>query len=128
MLIFGMIIGPSVLDLAAEDEGIEMLKELGVDAKIVMPTGTPNIKVQSVRNYGGNVVLHGDSFDDAQAHANELVREEGRTLVHPFDDPLVIAGQATVGMEILRERNGKPLDAIFVCCGGGGLVGSWPFA
>ena len=95
---------------------------LGLDATIIMPTGTPAIKVDAVRDHGGNVVLHGNTFDDAQDEALRLVRVEGRTLIHPFDDPYVIAGQGTIAMEILKSRNGKPLDAIFVCCGGGGML------
>jgi threonine dehydratase len=96
--------------------------KLGLDATIVMPTGTPRIKVDSVISHGANVVLHGNTYDDAQEEAMRLVREEGRTLIHPFDDPYVIAGQGTIGMEILRERTGKPLDVVFVCCGGGGML------
>jgi len=95
---------------------------LGLDATIIMPTGTPSIKVDAVRDHGGNVVLHGNTFDDAQDEALRLVQTEGRTLIHPFDDPYVIAGQGTIAMEILKSRNGKPLDAIFVCCGGGGML------
>ena len=96
--------------------------KLGIDAKIIMPTATPAIKVDAVRKLGGNVVLHGSTFDEAQDESNRLVEVEGRTLVHPFDDPLVIAGQGTIGMEILKQRTGRPLDAIFVCCGGGGML------
>jgi threonine dehydratase len=96
--------------------------KLGIDAKIIMPTPTPAIKVDAVRKLGGNVVLHGSTFDEAQDESNRLVEVEGRTLVHPFDDPLVIAGQGTIGMEILKQRTGRPLDAIFVCCGGGGML------
>ena len=91
--------------------------KLGLDATIVMPTGTPKIKVDAVRSHGGNVVLFGDTFDDCQEEAVRLVKDEGRTLIHPFDDPYVIAGQGTIATEILKERNGRPLDAIFVCCG-----------
>src|SRR5512135_3227931 len=93
----------------------------GVPAVIVMPQTTPNIKVQSVLDLGGEVVLHGDDFDHAFEHALELARERGLTFIHPFDDPDVIAGQGTVGMEILRQHSG-PIDAIFVPVGGGGLV------
>ena len=96
--------------------------KLGLDATIIMPTGTPRIKVDAVISHGGNVVLHGATYDDAQDEAMRLVKEEGRTLIHPFDDPYVIAGQGTIGMEILRERTGKELDVIFVCCGGGGML------
>ena len=87
-----------------------------------MPTGTPAIKVDAVRKWGGNVLLHGANYDEAQAEAMRLVEVEGRTLIHPFDDPLVIAGQGTIGMEIVRQMSGKELDAIFVCVGGGGLL------
>ena len=68
------------------------------------------------------VVLHGNSYDEAASEAKRILDEEGRAFVHPFDDPNVIAGQGTIAMEILKERNGKPLDAIFVCCGGGGML------
>ena len=98
---------------------------LKAPATIVMPRGTPRIKVDAVAQHGGDyvrVLLHGDSYDDAYAEATRLVEEEGRTLIHPFDDPLVIAGQGSVGAEILRQTNGKRLDAIFCCCGGGGLL------
>ena len=95
--------------------------ELGVRAIIVMGTNTPSIKVDAVRRRGARVILHGDSFDDAYAHAMNLVEEEGYTFLHPFDDAEVIAGQGTVGMEILRQHTG-PLHAIFVPIGGGGLI------
>jgi len=95
---------------------------LGITNAIVMPNSTPRIKVDAVRKLGGNVILHGENYDDAQAEAMRLVQEKGYTLVHPFDDPYVIAGQGTVAMEILNKMNGKRLDAIFVCCGGGGLL------
>ena len=93
----------------------------GIPAVIVMPRTTPEIKVQSVLDLGGEVELHGDDFDHAFEHAVELARERGLTFIHPFDDPDVIAGQGTIGMEILRQHSGE-LDAIFVPVGGGGLV------
>lgn len=93
----------------------------GAKATIVMPTTTPAIKVASVKGFGGHVVLHGDSFDDAYAHARQLEAETGATFVHPFDDPYVIAGQGTIGLEILRQHS-EPLDAVFVPIGGGGLA------
>eukprot|EP01043_Picozoa_sp_COSAG02_P059505 COSAG02_NODE_7600_length_2940_cov_9.106301_2_plen_524_part_00 len=96
--------------------------KIGVDNIIVMPTDTPSIKVDSCRKWGGNVLLHGANYDEAQSEAMRLVEVEGRTLIHPFDDPLVIAGQGTIGMEILRQMSGKELDAIFCCVGGGGLL------
>ena len=86
-----------------------------------MPTTTPLIKVNAVRTLGGEVVLFGDSYDDAFAHALVLEKAERLTFVHPFDDPEVIAGQGTIGMEILRQHQ-KPIDAVFCCVGGGGLI------
>ncbi len=96
-------------------------KKLGIPALIVMPRTTPAIKVRSVRAHGGKVILHGDSYDDAYAHAMELVTEKQLTFIHPFDDPDVIAGQGTIGMEILRQHP-EPPAAIFVPVGGGGLI------
>jgi len=98
---------------------------LEIPAVIVMPLATPKIKLEAVAKHGGpnvEVRLHGNTYDEAAAEAKRLVEEEGLTLVHPFDDPLVIAGQGSVGAEILRQRNGRRLDAIFCCCGGGGLL------
>jgi len=95
--------------------------KLGVRAVIVMPETTPAIKVDAVRARGGEVVLHGASFDDAYAHARELEEKEKLTFVHPFDDPDVIAGQGTIAMEILRQHP-KPLHAVFCAIGGGGLI------
>ena len=103
-------------------QGLAMAAEkLGVKATIVMPRTTPQIKVDAVRRRGARVVLRGDSYDEAAAYAQQLVEEKGMTYVHPFDDPDVIAGQGTVGMEIVRQHQ-KPLDAIFVPVGGGGLL------
>ena len=96
-------------------------KRLGARAVIVMPVTTPTVKVHAVKTRGGEVVLFGDSFDEAHAHAREIEAREGLTFVHPFDDPEVIAGQGTIGMEILRQHQG-PLHAIFVAIGGGGLI------
>ena len=96
-------------------------RKLGCRAVIVMPTTTPQVKVDAVRRMGGEVVLWGESFSDAHAHAVELEKAQKLTFVHPFDDPDVIAGQGTVGMEILRQHPG-PLDAVFVAIGGGGLI------
>jgi len=93
----------------------------GVPAVIVMPQSTPAIKVQAVLDLGGEVVLHGDLYDAAYEHALTLARERHLVFVHPFDDPDVIAGQGTIGMEILRQTGGD-LDAIFVPVGGGGLI------
>ena len=94
---------------------------MGIKATIVMPRTTPDIKVNSVRNHGGKAVLHGDSFDEALAHARKLEARDNLTFVHPYDDPDVIAGQGTVGMEILRQQS-RDLDAIFIPVGGGGLA------
>jgi threonine dehydratase len=97
-------------------------RERGIPALIVMPQTTPTIKVQAVMDLGAEVVLHGDIYDAAYEHALTLVRERHMVFVHPFDDPDVIAGQGTIGMEILRQTGGL-LDAIFVPVGGGGLIG-----
>ena len=96
-------------------------KVMGVKATIVMPKTTPDIKVNSVRAHGAKVVLHGDSFEEASKYSQQLVEEKGLVYVHPYDDPDVIAGQGTIGMEILRQQSG-PIDAIFVPVGGGGLI------
>ncbi|HWP10702.1 MAG TPA: threonine ammonia-lyase, biosynthetic, partial [Ramlibacter sp.] len=95
--------------------------KLGARAVIVMPTTTPQLKIEGVKSLGGEVVLHGDSYSDAYLHAAELEQQQGLTFVHPFDDPDVIAGQGTIAMEILRQHQG-PLHAVFVAIGGGGLV------
>jgi threonine dehydratase len=102
--------------------------KLGTRAVIVMPTTTPQLKVDAVRGFGGEVVLFGESYSDAYNHSLELQKKQGLTFVHPFDDPYVIAGQGTIAMEMLRQvqtldsLKGKPLDAVFVAIGGGGLV------
>jgi threonine dehydratase len=93
----------------------------GIAAVIVMPRTTPQIKVQAVIDLGGEVVLQGDDYDTALDRALELARERSLVFVHPFDDPDVIAGQGTVGMELLRQTGGN-VDAIFVPVGGGGLI------
>ena len=94
---------------------------LGVQALIVMPKTTPRIKVDAVRDLGAEIVLHGSSYDDARAHADELAAERGMVFVPPFDDPEIIAGQGTVALEILRQH-GPDIHAIFVAVGGGGLI------
>ena len=96
-------------------------RRLGCKALIVMPVTTPKLKVDAVRALGGEIVLHGESYSDAYAHALELQQQHEMSFVHPFDDPDVIAGQGTIAMEILRQHQG-PIDAIFVAIGGGGLV------
>jgi threonine dehydratase len=82
---------------------------------------TPQVKINAVKARGGEVVLHGNNYDDAYAHARQLAAEKGLTFIHPFDDPDVIAGQGTIGMEILRQYQ-QPIHAIFVAIGGGGLI------
>ena len=96
-------------------------QKLGCQATIVMPVTTPQIKIEAVRARGAKVVLHGDSYDEAHAHARDLERKQRLTFVHPYDDPDVIAGQGTIGMEILRQH-AKPIHAVFVAIGGGGLI------
>jgi threonine dehydratase len=96
-------------------------QRLGCEATVVMPATTPQIKVSAVAARGASVVLTGDSYDDAYVHALSLGRRKRLTFVHPYDDPDVIAGQGTVGMEILRSHSG-PIEAIFVAVGGGGLI------
>jgi len=113
---------------------------MGVRAVIVMPTTTPQLKVDAVRGFGGEVVLFGESYSDAHGHAITLQEKEGLTFVHPFDDPDVIAGQGTVAMELMRQvqtlsadkaaksghkagsKTGPGIDAVFVAIGGGGLI------
>ena len=96
-------------------------QKLGCRATIVMPVTTPQIKIEAVRARGAKVVLYGDSYDEAYVHARALERKERLTFVHPYDDPDVIAGQGTIGMEILRQHT-QPIHAIFVAIGGGGLI------
>ena len=96
-------------------------QRLGISATIVMPVTTPSIKIDAVRYFGGKVVLHGDTFEEAHERARALEKAEGLTFVHPYDDPEVIAGQGTIGMEILHQHPG-PIEALFVPIGGGGLA------
>ncbi len=96
-------------------------RKLGCRAVIVMPTTTPQVKIEAVKALGGEVVLMGDSYSDAFKHATLLEKKMGMTFVHPFDDPEVIAGQGTIAMEMLRQHQGR-LDAVFVAIGGGGLI------
>jgi threonine dehydratase len=98
-------------------------RSFGTRALIVMPSATARIKVEAVKALGGEVILHGEAYDDAYAHAITIAAEKNLTFVHPFDDPAVIAGQGTIAMEILRQHR-EPIDAIFVPIGGGGLVAS----
>lgn len=96
-------------------------QKLGAKATIVMPRTTPAIKIQAVRDRGGRIVLFGDTYDEAYQHARQLEAEKGMVFIHPYDDPDVIAGQGTIGMEILRQHP-DPIDAIFIAVGGGGLI------
>ena len=96
-------------------------KRLGIRAVIVMPQTTPDIKIDAVRALGAEVVLVGDRYAQAQEHSEQLARETGLVFIHPFDDPLVIAGQGTVGVELLRQGP-DDLAAVFVPVGGGGLI------
>lgn len=92
----------------------------GIDAVIVMPETTPDIKIDAVRRLGGNVVLHGQAFDQANAYAMQLAKDEGRVYIAPFDDEAVIAGQGTIAQEMLQQQ--RDLEVVFVPVGGGGLV------
>ena len=96
-------------------------RKLKLKSTIVMPVTTPSIKVKAVKNLGAKVVLIGDSYDDAYLHAIKLSKNPKFAFVHPFDDPDVIAGQGTIGKEILDELD-KKIDAVFVPVGGGGLI------
>jgi threonine dehydratase len=96
-------------------------QKLGCTATIVMPRTTPSIKVDAVRARGANIVMHGDSYTEAYEYAQEQAQREGKSFIHPYDDPDVIAGQGTIGMEILRQHPGK-IDVVFVAVGGGGLI------
>lgn len=102
-------------------QGVAMSSQiLNCKAIIVMPKTTPDIKVNAVKARGGNVVLHGDSFQEANAYALKQSEEEGLVFIPPYDDPEVIAGQGTIGMEILRQN--ANVNAIFIPIGGGGLI------
>ena len=96
-------------------------RHLNCHATIVMPVTTPRLKTEAVRALNGEVILHGDSYSDAYGHALQVSQDRGLTFVHPFDDPDVIAGQGTIGMEILRQHQ-HPIQAVFVAIGGGGLI------
>jgi threonine dehydratase len=96
-------------------------QRLGVKAVIVMPVTTPRIKIDAVRVFGARTVLYGDAYDDAYDHAQELVNKRRMTFIHPYDDPEVIAGQGTIGMEIARQHP-DDIEAVFVPIGGGGLI------
>ncbi|KAJ5734412.1 hypothetical protein N7493_003198 [Penicillium malachiteum] len=97
-------------------------RKLRIPATIVMPSGTPAIKHRNVARLGGSVVLHGNDFDAAKDEAHRLEKQHGLTNIPPFDDPYVIAGQGTIGMELLRQANLDKLEAVFCGVGGGGLI------
>jgi len=97
-------------------------RKLKIPATIVMPKGTPAIKYKNVARLGGSVVLYGDDFDAAKEECHRLEKLHGLTNIAPFDDPYVIAGQGTIGMELLRQTNLQELEAVFCCVGGGGLI------
>ena len=124
----------SLLDAAAKAKGVIAAsagnhaqgvalsaKRLGINALIVMPTTTPDIKIKSVQKMGAAIILFGDSYSEAYTHAQQLATQSERVFIHPYDDEDVIAGQGTVAMEILRQQT-DALDAIFVPVGGGGLI------
>jgi threonine dehydratase len=94
--------------------------KLGINATIVMPKTTPAIKVNSVKSFGATVILHGDAYDEAYAHAKEFGKEHNLTFIHPYDDPMVIAGQGTIGKELLEQL--ETIDYVFIPVGGGGLA------
>ncbi|HEU5319823.1 MAG TPA: threonine ammonia-lyase [Methylomirabilota bacterium] len=116
--------GIGVVTASAGNHGLAVAfhaSRLGVPATIVMPIGAPLIKVTSAARYGAEVILAGADFDEAYAHARGLARERGRLFVHPFDDPKVVAGQGTLGLELLEQV--PDVDAVLMGVGGGGLVG-----
>jgi threonine dehydratase len=96
-------------------------QRLGMRAVIVMPTFTPGVKVERTRGFGAEVVLHGDTLDEARAHAQALARSQSLTLIHPYDDPAIVAGQGTIALEMLADQ--PDLDTLVVSTGGGGLIG-----
>lgn len=103
-------------------QGVAMsANKLGIESLIVMPRTTPSIKLDSVRNLGGTIVLHGDTYDEACEHAMDLAKQRNMTFIHPYDDSEVIAGQGTIAREILEQLPGD-LHAVFIPVGGGGLI------
>lgn len=95
-------------------------QRLGMPATIVMPTITPQVKIERTRGFGAEVVLHGDTFDEARAEATRRAQADGLTFIHAFDDPLIIAGQGTVALEMLRQQ--PTIDTLVIAVGGGGLI------
>lgn len=123
-LLDGERLGAGVVAASAGNhaQGVALAaRKLGCHAGVVMPVTTPQIKVAAVAALGAQVILEGESYDDAYRHAVRLAQTTGATLIHPYDDPDVIAGQGTIAMEILRQHPG-PIGAIFVPIGGGGLI------
>lgn len=96
--------------------------KLGIAAKIIMPSATPPIKCKNVERLGAQAILHGNDFEDAKIECARLAKENGMVSIPPYDDPMVIAGQGTIGVELLRQCDSSKIDAIFVCVGGGGLI------
>ena len=96
-------------------------RHLGIPATVVMPVTSPEIKVRAVKQQGAEVILAGDSYSEAAVRCQQVVEETGQTLIHPFDDPLVIAGQGTIAQEVLEQC--PNVDVVFVPVGGGGLIG-----
>ncbi|MFC1740381.1 threonine ammonia-lyase, biosynthetic [Pseudomonadota bacterium] len=103
-------------------QGVAMAaRHMGIDALVVMPAITPDIKINAVEKLDASVIIHGDDFDTACEKALELAEESGRIFIHPYDDPEVITGQATIALELFRQ-NHLPIDYLFICIGGGGLA------
>ena len=103
-------------------QGVAMAaRHMGIDAMVVMPAVTPDIKINAVKKLGASVIIHGDDFDTACTRALELSEDSGRIFIHPYDDPEVITGQATIALELFRQHH-LPIDYLFVCVGGGGLA------
>src|SRR5690606_8704901 len=96
-------------------------KEAGIKSTIIMPEGAPLAKMEATRGYGAQVILHGNSFDDALRYAQDLRQETGAVFIHAFDDPMIIAGQGTIGLEIVEQC--PQVEAIVCPIGGGGLIG-----
>jgi len=95
-------------------------QRLEIDATIVMPRFTPSVKIERTRGFGARIVLHGDTLDEARQHAHALAQERSLILIHPYDDPAIVAGQGTLALEMLREH--PQLDALVIAIGGGGMI------
>ncbi|KAI9310645.1 mitochondrial threonine dehydratase [Dichotomocladium elegans] len=104
-------------------QGVAMAaQKLGIKAKIVMPAACPAIKWRNVKRLGAEVILHGSDFDEAKKECVRLMEAEGLTNIPPYDDPYVIAGQGTIGLEVLRQHDVNDIEAVYICVGGGGLI------